>query len=335
MAMGERAPLALIDAPASARMAVGEAITNIAAAPVATSRDVKLSANWMAAAGHPGEDAALYDTVRAVALELCPALGIGIPVGKDSLSMKTTWERRRRGERQVTAPLSLIVSAFAPVRRCAPRADAAAARWTRRRRELLLIDLGARQEPARRLGARAGLRAARQCARRTSTTRAAGAFFEAVQALTRDGLLLAYHDRSDGGLFAALCEMAFACALRPGRSTSMACCGDAARRTLFAEELGAPCRHAARRVDAMRAVSLTAGLRAVRTRSGAPASAATGDRDSRARRSTVLSSARRIDLQRAWSETTWRMQALRDNPDARARNTTRILDAAIRACTRC
>src|SRR5207237_9095824 len=110
MAMGERSPIALIDAPASGRMAVGEAITNLAAARIASLDRVKLSANWMAAAGFPGEDAALYDTVHAVAMELCPALGISIPVGKDSLSMQTRWEAK-----EVVAPLSLIVSAFAPV----------------------------------------------------------------------------------------------------------------------------------------------------------------------------------------------------------------------------
>jgi phosphoribosylformylglycinamidine synthase len=114
MAIGERTPLALIDAPASGRMAVAEAITNIAAAGISSLSDVKLSANWMAPAGHGGDDAALYDTVRAVALELCPALGISIPVGKDSMSMRTTW-RENGVDRAVTAPLSLIVSAFAPV----------------------------------------------------------------------------------------------------------------------------------------------------------------------------------------------------------------------------
>ena len=113
-AMGERTPLAVLNPEASGRMAIGEALTNIAAASIADIGDVKLSANWMAAAGHPGEDAALYDTVRAVALELCPKLGISIPVGKDSLSMKTSWTEGE-GEQEVTAPLSLIVSAFAPV----------------------------------------------------------------------------------------------------------------------------------------------------------------------------------------------------------------------------
>src|SRR5205085_8552696 len=116
MAIGERTPLALIDGPASGRMAVGEAITNIAAAPIAKLGDVKLSANWMCAAGHPGEDAKLFDTVRAVGMELCPALGVSIPVGKDSMSMRTTWRDPGTGEdKSVTAPLSLVVSAFAPV----------------------------------------------------------------------------------------------------------------------------------------------------------------------------------------------------------------------------
>src|SRR5690348_17332101 len=136
MAIGERTPLALIDAPASGRMAVGEAITNIAAARIASLSQVKLSANWMAAAGHPGEDAALFDTVKAVALELCPALGVAIPVGKDSLSMQTSWDGK-----QVAAPVSLVVSAFAPVEDARDtltpqlRTDAGDT-------ELLLIDLG-------------------------------------------------------------------------------------------------------------------------------------------------------------------------------------------------
>src|SRR5688572_6277880 len=135
-AIGERTPLALIDAPASGRMAVGEALTNIAAAAIASLSNVKLSANWMAAAGYPGEDAALYDTVRAVALELCPALGVSIPVGKDSLSMQTSWDGS-----EVVAPVSLIVSAFAPT----PDARAALTPQLRTDAgdtELVLIDLG-------------------------------------------------------------------------------------------------------------------------------------------------------------------------------------------------
>ena len=143
MAMGERTPLALIDAPASGRMAVGEAITNIAAAAIARLGDVKLSANWMAPAGHPGEDAALYDTVRAVAMKpACPATRhLSIPVGKDSMSMRTTWTDGV--DKAVTAPMSLIVSAFAPVTDARSNADAVAAHWMRRHGQLVLIDMGA------------------------------------------------------------------------------------------------------------------------------------------------------------------------------------------------
>ncbi|HEX9179026.1 MAG TPA: phosphoribosylformylglycinamidine synthase, partial [Burkholderiales bacterium] len=208
MAMGERTPLALINAPASGRMAVGEALTNIAAALVGDLGRVKLSANWMAAAGHPGEDAALFDTVRAVGLEFCPALGVSIPVGKDSLSMKTVWEQG--GERrQVTAPLSLIVSAFAPVEDAGKtltpqlRTDAGDT-------ELLLVDLGGGRN---RLGGSALAQVhgavGNECPDCDDPALLKG-FFAAVQRLNRDGLILSYHDRSDGGLFATLCEMAFA-----------------------------------------------------------------------------------------------------------------------------
>src|SRR5690606_4989082 len=114
MAMGERTPLALLDAPASGRMAIGETLTNLAAARIEKISDIKLSANWMAAAGHPGEDARLYETVRAVGMELCPQLGITVPVGKDSMSMKTRWSEEG-AEKSVTSPMSLIVSGFAPV----------------------------------------------------------------------------------------------------------------------------------------------------------------------------------------------------------------------------
>ncbi len=160
MAMGERTPLALIDPAASGRMAIGEAITNIAAAPIAALGEVKLSANWMAAAGHPGEDAALYDTVRAVGMELCPQLGISIPVGKDSMSMKTTWSDAGAAK-EVTAPLSLIVSAFARV------TDARKTLTPQLRLDcgdtvLVLARSRRGQKPARRLGAGAGVWRTRQ-----------------------------------------------------------------------------------------------------------------------------------------------------------------------------
>jgi phosphoribosylformylglycinamidine synthase len=212
-AIGERAPLAVIDAPASGRMAVGEALTNIAAADVATLGDVKLSANWMAAAGFPGEDARLFDTVRAVS-ELCQQIGVAIPVGKDSLSMRSAWqdgsEEEAGEQKQVVSPLSLIVTGFARVhdarRTLTPQLVLDAGET-----DLLLIDLGDGRNRLGGFGAGAGLQRHRQRRHPTSTIRRClVAFFAAVRQLAADELLLAYHDRSDGGLFATVCEMAFA-----------------------------------------------------------------------------------------------------------------------------
>jgi phosphoribosylformylglycinamidine synthase len=234
MAMGERSPLALIDAAASARMAVAEALTNLLSADVASLSDVKLSANWMAAAGHPGEDAALYDAVRAVGLELCPALGIAVPVGKDSLSMQTVWEEGG-ARRSVTAPLSLVVTAFAPVR------DVRAS-WTPELvaepdGALLLVDLGRGKD---RLGGSALAQVYEQVGNEApdlddaaDVRRLAAALAE----LRSAGLVRAYHDRSDGGLVVALLEMAFAGGC--GVEVSLEARGARALAALFAEELGA------------------------------------------------------------------------------------------------
>src|SRR5688572_18412157 len=201
-AIGERTPIALIDGPASGRMAVAEALTNLAAARIGSLDRVKLSANWMAAAGHPGEDAELYRTVEAVAMSFCPALGVSIPVGKDSLSMRTAWNQR-----EVVAPLSLIVSAFAPVE------DARATLTPLLRTdcgdtELLLVDLG---QGKNRLGGSILAQVFGQMGDACPDLDDPGLlknFFNAIQALSAS--ILAYHDRSDGGLFAAACEMAFA-----------------------------------------------------------------------------------------------------------------------------
>ena len=320
--MGERAPLALIDAPASGRMAVGEALTNLAAAPVELAR-VKLSANWMAAAGHAGEDAALYDTVRAVALELCPALGISIPVGKDSLSMKTTWEEAGR-KKEVVAPLSLIVSAFAP---CADarqvltpqlRLDAGAS-------VLILVDLGRGKN---RLGGSILAQVYAQMGNSAADlddARDLKRFFEAVQALNRDRLLLAYHDRSDGGLFATLCEMAFAAHCGLNLDLDALCEGsDDAQilAVLFAEELGAVLQVRAQDCGAVLARLATAGLEA-----HALGGVGDGDEIRLMRGATPVLTEKRITLQRAWAETTWRMQSLRDNPACAREEYERILDA--------
>ncbi len=234
MSMGERTPLALIDGPASGRMAVGEALTNLAAAPVAKLGDVKLSANWMAAAGHPGEDARLFDTVRAVGMELCPQLGIAIPVGKDSMSMKTVWDHQG-APREMTAPLSLIISAFAPVN------DVRGTLTPQLRTDLgdtdlILIDLG---KGANRLGASALAQVYGQVGHRGPDLDDPAMLkrcFTLVQELARDRLLLAYHDRSDGGLFVTLCEMAFAG--RTGLEINLAAVGEDDLGILFSEELG-------------------------------------------------------------------------------------------------
>ncbi|MHA7600787.1 phosphoribosylformylglycinamidine synthase [Alicycliphilus sp. T452] len=207
MAMGERTPLAAIDAPASGRMAVAEAITNLLAAPIELPR-VKLSANWMAACGEPGEDAALYETVKAVGMELCPQLGISIPVGKDSLSMRTQWTEG--GEvKKVTSPVSLIVTAFATLAdvrgTLTPQLDAQEEDST-----LVLIDLGCGRN--RMGGSILGL-VAGQSGHETpdlDDPKDLAALVDAVNALRAKGQILAYHDRSDGGLLATVAEMAFA-----------------------------------------------------------------------------------------------------------------------------
>jgi phosphoribosylformylglycinamidine synthase len=309
MTMGERTPLALLDAAASGRMAVAEAVTNIAAADVGRIEDVRLSANWMAACGEPGEDADLYDTVRAVGEEFCPALGIAIPVGKDSLSMKTAW-RESGVDRKVVAPVSLIVSAFAPVedvrRTLTPQL-----RTDRGPTRLWLIDLsGGRQ----RLGGSCLAQAYGQVGRDAPDCDEPArlrAFFAAVTRLRREGRILAYHDRSDGGLFVTLCEMAFAgrCGIE---ATVEATTAAGVAGELFAEELGAVIQARvdddARLGDVFRSVGLADCVRSV-------GEVVPDDRIRVRGPSTEVFSATRTELRRAWSETSYRMQELRDNPD--------------------
>ncbi len=320
MAMGERAPVAVLDPPASGRLAVAEAITNIAAADVRALTDVRLSANWMAACGEPGEDADLYATVRAVGEELCAALGITIPVGKDSLSMKTTW-RDARGERSVLAPVSLIVSAFAPVTDA--RRTLTPQLVLDRPTRLVLVDLAAGRQ---RLGGSCfaqvhGL-AGGEPADLDSPALLAG-FFAAIRELKDAGLVLAYHDRSDGGLLVTLLEMAFAshCGLDVdlGAADPIAAC--------FAEELGAVLQLAAERIDEARAVLARHGFTAAHVRDvGAPLPGATARVRVRGAGGELLN-ASRVDLHRTWSETSHRMQALRDHPQCASEDYARLLDA--------
>jgi phosphoribosylformylglycinamidine synthase len=321
MAMGERTPLAIVNPEASGRMAIGEAITNIAAAAIADLGDVKLSANWMAAAGHPGEDAALYDTVRAVALELCPQLGISIPVGKDSLSMKASWQNAG-ATREVTAPLSLIVSAFAPV------ADARRTLTPRLRTDcgdtvLLLVDIAGGRC---RLGGSALAQvygAVGAVAPDLDSPQELKAFFAAIRRLNGEGRIVAYHDRSDGGLFAAVCEMMFAghCAVTLNIDAVSGSCSPI--EVLFNEELGAVLQVRREDVDATHAAFDAAGLKDACRSVGTVASGATLRIEAGGR---VLLEESRVDLHRAWSETTYRMQCLRDNPQGAQQEYDRILD---------
>jgi phosphoribosylformylglycinamidine synthase len=307
MAMGERTPLALLDAAASARMAVAEALTNLACAPIARLADVKLSANWMAAAGHPGEDARLYDAVQAIGAELCPALGIAIPVGKDSMSMRTAWNEG--GERRsVTAPLSLIVTAFAKV------TDVRRALTPELRRdagdtELLLVDLGTGKN---RLGGSALALVHGEIGSEPpdldDPARLRG-FFAAMQELGESGVLLAYHDRSDGGLWVTLLEMAFAGGT--GLGITLPDEGGDPFAQLFTEELGAVVQVRAIDADRAHAAFLGHGLGGCVHRVGAPAA---GDRIVVRQGARLLLDEARGELRSVWSETTHQMQSLRDTP---------------------
>ncbi|WP_298453735.1 phosphoribosylformylglycinamidine synthase [uncultured Marinobacter sp.] len=325
MAMGERTPIATIDAPASGRMAVGEAITNLAAAAIGKLSDIRLSANWMSAAGHPGEDENLYETVRAVGMELCPELGITIPVGKDSMSMKTVWEEDNGEQKSVTAPLSLIVSGFAPVtdvsRTLTPQLITDAGET-----DLILVDLGAGQN---RLGGSALAQAYRQVgavAPDLDDAEDIKAFFAVIQGLNADDKLLAYHDRSDGGLFVTLAEMSFAG--RTGVDIKLDGLADDASqivRELFNEELGAVIQVRRGDTDFVLQQFSAAGLGDHISVIGT-----LNDHD-RLRLSfegDMVADDSRVDLQRLWSETSYRIQSLRDNADCAQEEFDNLLDVA-------
>jgi len=307
MAVGERTPIALLDAPASGRMAIAEALTNIAAADIENLSDIKLSANWMAPAGHPGEDAKLYDTVKTVGMELCPQLGIAIPVGKDSMSMKTVWEQDGE-QRSVTAPLSLIITAFTPVgdvrRTLTPmlRTDKGAT-------DLLLIDLG---NGRNRLGASVLAQSCKQIGDESpdlDDVEQFKSFFSALQQLNREGLLLAWHDRSDGGLLACLCEMAFAghC----GLEIQLDSLADDDMAVLFNEELGGVIQVKSADMEQVNRILSAHNLSAC---THAVGSVTANGHISMTRGVYTVFAATRNELQQAWSETSYRIQALRDNP---------------------
>ncbi|MGI9307746.1 MAG: phosphoribosylformylglycinamidine synthase, partial [Gammaproteobacteria bacterium] len=306
MAMGERTPVAVLDPAASGRLAVGEALTNLVAADIERIDDVVLSANWMAACGHDGESQALFDTVTAIATGFCQALGIAIPVGKDSLSMQTSWSDGDI-DKKVYAPLSLIISAFAPVadirNTLTPQLEVA------EDAALYLIDLG---QGKNRLGASCFAQVYSAQGGAPADVDDVGLlrrFVEAVIELRQAGLLRAYHDRSDGGIYATLCEMAFAS--RCGLDISLPACEDAAA-ALFSEELGAVVqirdadRAAAQDIFSRHALGeLVHRLGTVTT--GASISIKAG---------AETLCANRVDLNLLWSTVTYRMQELRDNPES-------------------
>nr|WP_123589672.1 phosphoribosylformylglycinamidine synthase [Salinisphaera halophila] len=319
MAMGERAPLALLDAPASGRMAVAEAVTNIAAARIAGLGDIRLSANWMAACGEPGEDARLYDTVQAVGEQLCSELGLAIPVGKDSLSMRSVWQDDDGGEQRMSAPLSLIVSAFAPVtdaratltpQLLAPGEGATA---------LVLVDLG---NGRNRLGGSAfaqAFGALGDTPPDLDSPKQLRQFFEVVQRLAGENRIKAYHDRSDGGLLACVAEMMFAG--RVGADIALDDLDADPHAALFAEEAGALIQ-----VGADDATVVVGEFRAAGV-----AAHAIGTATARAELVVRHAGAEiyrntRTEMECLWAATSHAMAALRDDPDCADAEYARLRD---------
>jgi phosphoribosylformylglycinamidine synthase len=305
MAMGERTPLATLNAPASGRMAVAEAITNIAAAPIENIRNVRLSANWMAAAGHPGEDANLFDTVKAVGDELCREIGIAIPVGKDSLSMRTRW-RDGNEEYQVVAPVSLIVSAFAPVSDVRQHLTPQLQRVDEPS-YLLLFDLG---DGRNRLGGSCLAQAFTRSGGETpdiDDAKALANLFAAIQELNARGMLLAYHDRSDGGMLAAAAEMIFASRL--GISLALSGTRRELLSQLFNEEAGALVQVAKSKLPQVQMILDRNGIEANAIGRVEETPALTVRSEDK-----IVLQLDRQTMQSEWSEMSYRIQALRDNP---------------------
>ena len=309
MAMAERAPVAVLDSADAARLAVGEAITNLAAAPIASLGEVRLSANWMAAVNHPGEDAALFDAVKAVGMELCPQLQISIPVGKDSLSMQAVWKDGAQEQRTVS-PVSLVITGFARVGD-ARRTLTPQLKLDRGATDLWLIDLGAGRD-------RLGCSALTQVFNRSGgippnldDAKRLKALFELVQQANANGLLLAYHDRSDGGVITTLLEMAFAghC----GLELHLDGWAEATLRALFSEELGAVVQVAEANREAFESLLVKFGLAGISHRVGRPKEKLgiklfLGDE--------VFVKWNWSKLYKAWNETSHAMQRLRDNPQS-------------------
>ncbi|NKB32199.1 MAG: phosphoribosylformylglycinamidine synthase [Pseudomonadales bacterium] len=321
MAMGERTPLALFDAAASGRMAIAEAITNIASAAIEKIGNIKLSANWMVAAGHGCEDAKLYATVEAVGMELCPQLGICIPVGKDSMSMRTVWNEAGE-EKSNTAPLSLIVSAFAPVSDIRQthtpklRTDVSAS-------TLLFIDLG---HGKNRIGGSALAQVYRELKGEVpDLDRAADLknLFAFVQRCRGDDLILAYHDRSDGGLFTTIAEMCFAAHSGIDLQLQGLADQDSLLASLFTEELGVVIQVADESLEVITSMAVEQDLHSCLHVIG---KLNQSDEITINLGETQIFNSSRIALQRTWSETTFHMQSIRDNSDCAQEEFDQILE---------
>ena len=307
MAMGERTPIALLNAAASGRISIGECLTNIASAYVGKIGNIKLSANWMVAAGEAGEDANLYDTVKAVGMELCPALGICIPVGKDSMSMRTSWKDRAGRDHKQVSPLSLIVTGFSSVEDVRKTAtpdlkssDSA----------LLLLDLGAGRN---RLGGSTLAQVYNQVGKATpdlDDPEKFVAFFSAIQELLADDLILSYHDRGDGGLASTLCEMAIAG--RKGINAILDKLGKDPLAALFSEELGAVIEIDKTKLATIMGVLAKHGVSDITHLIGNTSAEPILNIQLN---NEQLFSESVAKLNRAWSELTYQMQAKRDNPD--------------------
>jgi len=323
MAVGERTPLAVVNSAAAARMAVTEAITNIASAPIASLADVRLSANWMAAAGEDGQDAALYAAVKAVGMELCPELGIAIPVGKDSLSLKTDWIDNRQ-PRHMLAPVSLVVTAFAPA------TDARLALTPQLKISdeascLLLIDLAHGLD---RLGGSSLEQVHGVFSERVPDLDNAldlKSFFAAIQELMAAGQILAYHDRSDGGLITTLCEMAFSarCGLDLIFEETLGNDAQKLRARLFAEEPGAVIQVAESQKQGVLACFAEHGLEGLVADIGRAVPGQTLRIEAGGR---ICLQSDLGNLHQVWSETSFEIQKLRDHPDCAAQEYARTLE---------
>ena len=317
MAIGERTPLALIDGPASGRMAIGEAITNISAARIGDIKNIKLSANWMCASGSPGEDEKLYRTVEAVGMDLCPKLGITVPVGKDSMSMRTAWQDANGEGRAVTSPLSLIITGFSPVldvrKTLTPQL-----RTDQGNTELLLLDLGA---GANRMGGSILAQVFSEfgdTAPDVDDAQALKGFFDVMQASMECGDILAYHDRSDGGLLTTLAEMSFAGHV--GVSVDLSGLDEDTMAVLFTEELGAVVQVLSGSAEALMEKFTDAGVSAHRL-----GTLNANDSLEISRDGEILFACNRAALQACWSETSYRVASLRDNAECVQQEFDRIL----------